>query len=379
MKSVINVYVTARPSWSRVKSLVLNYIKIAGPDSVVISLTGPALSNRYGNLQEVIPSGIKTKFFPTLKENSSLASVALASLDGGIAACQSWENDRPDAVLVVADRVETLGISLAAASMQIPLIHLQGGEISGSIDDKIRDTNSKLADLHLTTNERTKKNLIAMGELPENIKVVGCPSIDILNERLLLKKSIPESSSQFGGVGTEFSTNQEYGLILFHPDTLNLKENIEWIQLLHQMTENTDLNWFWFWPNPDFGSDVLSKILREYREQSKLRKIRYLRNLTPEIFMDLVLRAKVMVGNSSFGIREAAFIGLPVLNLGGRQAGRERAQNVLDIDAPRQILSDLHDHMKKSFSPSDIYGCGDSGQLAAKYIFEWAPMVKLRK
>jgi UDP-hydrolysing UDP-N-acetyl-D-glucosamine 2-epimerase len=379
MPSKINVFVTARPSWSRVKSLVLNYVKIAGPDSIIVSLTGPALSNRYGNIQAQIPPGIKTRAFPTLKESSDLSSIAITSLDGGIAACQSWANERPDAVLVIADRVETLGISLAAASMQIPLIHLQGGEISGSIDDKIRDTNSKLADLHLTTNEQTKNNLIALGESSENIRVIGCPSIDILHERNIIKQSLLGFASLYGGVGAEFSTNLDYGIILFHPDTLNYEENSDWITFIYEMIDNTDLNWFWFWPNPDFGSDVLAKTLRERREHSQTRRIRYIRNLTPEMFMDLALSSKVMVGNSSFGIREAAFIGLPVLNLGKRQMGRERALNVLEIITPKSFVSEMNSHINKFFPSSSIYGSGSSGQMAAKYLLEWTPRLKLRK
>jgi len=378
MPNSINIFVTARPSWSRVKSLILNYVKIAGPNSIIVSLTGPALSNKYGDIRTQIPSEIKTRFFPTLKENSDLSSIALTSLDGGIAACQSWVNERPDAVLVVADRVETLGISLAAASMQIPLIHLQGGEISGSIDDKIRDTNSKLADLHLTTNESTKKNLIALGELPKNIRIVGCPSIDILHERNVIRMPLLGSASLYGGVGADFSTNLDFGIILFHPDTLSYAENSEWITLIYEMIDNSDLNWFWFWPNPDFGSDILAKTLREYREHSKPRKIRYIRNLTPEMFMDLTLNSKVLIGNSSFGIREASFIGLPVLNLGNRQMGRERAANVLDISKPRSFIREMNLQIEKKLEPSNIYGSGNSGQIAANSIFEWLPQLKSR-
>jgi UDP-N-acetylglucosamine 2-epimerase len=224
MKNKIEFFVTARPSWSRVKSLILNYIEINGDTNVAVCLTGPALSDRYGDVQSQIPSRIRVKTFPSLREGSDFASIALSSLDGAVAACQSWANDRPDAVLVVADRVETLGISMAAASMQIPLVHLQGGEISGSIDDKIRDTNSKLADFHLTTNSSTKQNLISIGELPENIKIVGCPSIDLLSERISLKESILNKSSDYGGVGEDFSTSLPFGIILFHPDTFNSKE-----------------------------------------------------------------------------------------------------------------------------------------------------------
>jgi UDP-N-acetylglucosamine 2-epimerase len=95
--------------------------------------------------------------------------------------------------------------------------------------------------------------------------------------------------------------------------------------------------------------------------------------------MDLALSSKVMVGNSSFGIREAAFIGLPVLNLGKRQMGRERALNVLEIITPKSFVSEMNSHINKFFPSSSIYGSGSSGQMAANYLLEWTPRLKLRK
>lgn len=378
MKNKIEFFVTARPSWSRVKSLVSKYIEINGAAHATVCLTGPALSDRYGDLRSQMPSKIRVKTFPSLRESSDFASIALSSLDSAVAACQSWANDRPDAVLVVADRVETLGISVAAASMQIPLVHLQGGEISGSIDDKIRDTNSKLADFHLTTNTSTKENLISMGELSENIKVVGCPSIDLLRERLNLKESWPDKSSDCGGVGVDFSTNSPYGVILFHPDTLNTKENELWINKIYDVINQTRLNWFWFWPNPDYGSDRISKILRTSREKSIQPNVRYIRNLSPEKFMDLTIRARIMIGNSSYGIREASFLGLPVINLGLRQSGRQRGRNVLDISDPKNFYEELNLHCKNIFESESTYGNGNSGMLAAKYLSDWQPKLKMR-
>lgn len=379
MNNKIEFFVTARPSWSRVKSLVLNYIEINGNNHATVCLTGPALSDRYGDVQSQIPPSVRVKTFPSLREGSDFASIALSSLDGAVAACQSWANDRPDAVLVVADRVETLGISVAAASMQIPLIHLQGGEISGSIDDKIRDTNTKLADFHLTTNSSTRQNLILMGELPENIEIVGCPSIDLLSERINLNEPIPSKSSDFGGVGEDFQTNLPFGIILFHPDTLNSRDNELWINEIFRVIQQTELNWFWFWPNPDYGSDRISKILRTSREKPRQQNIRYIRNLPPEKFMDLSIQAEIMIGNSSYGIREASFLGLPVINLGMRQKGRERGSNVLDILSPKNFLEELNLHSKKTYHRETMYGNGDSGTLAAQYLTDWHPRLKLRR
>lgn len=378
MANKINVVVTARPSWSRVKSLILSYAELVGPKYISVFLTGPAVSDRYGNIKSQIPPEIEVNAFPTLKEGSDLSSITISSLEGGTAACQNWTYTKPDAVLVVADRVETLGIALAAASMQIPLIHLQGGEISGSIDDKIRDANSKLADLHLTTNNYTFNNLVAIGELPENIRVIGCPSIDILKQQIQSNTPLYNKASDYGGVGGDFKTALPYGIIMFHPDTFNVIESEEWVESIYDVVEKSEINWFWFWPNPDFGSDNLSKILRRKREIARNPRVRYIINLTPEKFMDLTIKSKIMIGNSSYGIREASYLGLPVINLGKRQFGRERSQNVLDIDLPRSFLEEVNTHIKTSFESSELYGDGFAGKLASQFLANWKPRLKKR-
>jgi UDP-hydrolysing UDP-N-acetyl-D-glucosamine 2-epimerase len=277
----------------------------------------------------------------------------------------------------VADRTETLGVALGAALMQIPLIHLQGGEISGSIDDKVRDTNSKLADLHLTTNQVTAQRLIDIGESDEIIEIVGCPSLDIVNE---IRKSADNSlkNEDLIGVGNNFSIDQKFGIIMFHPDTLNEPENILWTKALIKMVEKSNLNWFWFWPNPDHGTNSISKEIRRSRESASLQKVKFIINLPPENFVKLILKCSLLVGNSSFGIREASYIGLPVINLGNRQAGRQRAENVLDIESLKMVdrLNDLEVIINSKFESSRIYGSGNSGLLAAQIIGKWQPRVK---
>jgi len=207
----LDVVVTARPSWARVKSLVLEYLKIAGNSKLRVTLVGPALSGRYGNILELMPEGVLTASHSTLRESDDLTAIALSCVDGSQSLIHQWMSSRPDCVLVIADRSETLGVSTAAALMQIPLIHLQGGEISGSIDDKVRDTNSKLADLHLTTNSVTKRHLEEIGESSDLIFEVGCPSIDLVAE---LINNPMQISGQLTGVGVEINVESDFGVII---------------------------------------------------------------------------------------------------------------------------------------------------------------------
>lgn len=374
----LDVVVTARPSWARVKSLVLEYAKIAGNSKLRVTLVGPALSGRYGNILELIPEGVLTASHSTLRESDDLAAIALSCVDGSQSLIHQWMSSRPDCVLVIADRSETLGVSTAAALMQIPLIHLQGGEISGSIDDKIRDTNSKLADLHLTTNSVTKRHLEEIGESSDLIFEVGCPSVDLVAE--LINNPI-EISGQLTGVGAEIDLDSDFGIIMFHPDTLEGKQTIDWVTSLIQVIEKSSMKWFWFWPNPDHGTNLVSKTLRRNREAGKLQNVRFIINLPPEQFITLALKSKVMIGNSSFGIREASFIGLPVVNLGTRQSGRQRASNVVEIQEPntKELELKVQEQTQARFLSSSIYGTGNAGKLSAKIISEWLPEIKSRK
>ncbi len=382
MANLLEVVVTARPSWARVKSIVLEYAKLNSPDSVRICLIGPSVSERYGDLREQIPEGIEVKAFPSLGESDSLESVALNCLAGATALARHWGSSRPDCVLVIADRTETLGVALTAALMQIPLIHLQGGEVSGSIDDKIRDTNSKLADLHLTTNEFTAARLISMGEKKENIFPIGCPSIDLVRESLVTKiENLAELDIR--GVGANIDLTKPFGILMFHPDTLNEEQNLVIVQALIEMVKLSKINWIWFWPNPDHGTHIISKEIRKARERQLLENVKFVVNLPPEIFLQLAVNSRVLVGNSSFGIREASFIGLPVINIGKRQNGRQKSLNVTDlpnfvsVGELRSSVVAFESELIR-FPTATLYGDGNAGIAGAKIISEWIPGSKVR-
>ena len=379
---ILDVVVTARPSWARVKYLVLNYAQMFGADNINLLLVGPSVSKRYGDLSEQLPIGLNCIQFPALYDSDELEAVALTCFEGASAVARHWSQRRPDCVLVVADRTETLGIAAAASLMQIPLIHIQGGEISGSIDDKIRDTNSKMADLHLTTNEFTKINLIEMGEPEHLIQVIGCPSLDVVSQVQESGGSLNFTNADLSGVGCNFELSSNFGIIMFHPDTLNEIENLAWVKEIIESIEKSNIFWFWFWPNPDHGTSAISKEIRKSRENGKLERVKFIINLQPEIFVKLALKAKIMIGNSSFGIREASFIGLPVINLGKRQIGRQRASNVLDLDNAEQaslLFDEINKQINKTFKKSFLYGDGNSGMKAAAIIGSWLPTIKLRK
>jgi UDP-hydrolysing UDP-N-acetyl-D-glucosamine 2-epimerase len=307
--------------------------------------------------------------------------VALTCLEGGNSLARYWQQNRPDAALVIADRTETLGVAVTASLMQIPLVHLQGGEISGSIDDKVRDANSKLADFHLTTNDFTAKRLSQMGEDDARIKIVGCPSVDLVNETIKDPRQL-FSSLDLGGVGAEFDLSQPFGIIMYHPDTLDEDQTLNWVDAIIDLVEVSNMNWFWFWPNPDHGTNLISKAIRIARENNRLRNVRYVINVEPEMFISMALKSAILIGNSSFGIREASFIGLPVINIGHRQRGRQKSENVAEI-ASVGGLKEFEELLEKQiskgrFSKSILYGDGSAGYKSAQELIAWNPSIKFR-
>lgn len=382
---LLDVVVTARPSWARVKSLVLNYAAIADASKVRILFVGPAVSKRYGDVTSQIPPNIEFETMLTLNESDGLDAVTQSCISGAQLLTHRWSSKRPDCALIIADRTETLGAAMAASVMQIPLIHLQGGEVSGSIDDKIRDANSKLADLHLTTNAISAERLESMGERKEIIIPVGCPSVDVVKNVLDNTQDFIEfiNASDFGGVGGDFSLKSSFGIIMFHPDTLNESENTEWVRFLIEIADSEVANWFWFWPNPDHGSHFVSHLIRQARESGKLRNVRFVINLVPEQFVFLASLSALLVGNSSFGIRESSYLGLPVVNIGKRQAGRQKSENVQDYPSLVGLDTLKMAILKMSkvgrFPSSKIYGDGSSGRRAAEVIANWQPALKIRK
>lgn len=377
MVNRIDFVVTARPSWSRVRSLVENYAAIAGLDAAKLIFIDTANSRNYGDVSKQSPGAIRRISLLTHFDSDSFDGTALSVSSGIEALARYWALERPDASVVIADRTETLGVAAAAAVMQIPLIHLQGGEITGSIDNKVRNANSALADFHLTTNEESATRLQSLGVNRDLIRITGCPSLDIAREVLESGVNIT-NTRDLGGTGNEFSLESSFGIIMFHPDTLNLSETEQQLVAIVEAIKNIqDLQWIWFWPNSDHGSAHISKQMRVFRESTVGKKVKFLVNVRPEIFIKLAHQSSFIIGNSSFGIREASFLGLPAINIGERQKNRQRAANVVDLRGevlPQDISLAIRDCLSIGrFPSSKLYGDGYAGVKGARFLVDWQP------
>ena len=280
-------------------------------------------------------------------------------------------NLKPDAVITIADRFETIATSIAASYQNIPLVHIQGGEVTGNIDEKVRHANTKLADLHLVASEDAKARVLKLGEASEMVVNTGCPSIDLAKEIMESPALDFDPIEKYGGVGADldWKTNG-YIVVMQHPVTTEYEAaKTDVLKTLEAVAE-LNMPTFWFWPNVDAGADGTSNGIRTFRELHKPTNIHFFKNMEPHDFLRLLVNSNCLIGNSSVGIRECAYLGVPVVNIGTRQNRRERGNNVLDVDYDREdikaaIVSQIEN---MNITSSSIYGNGNSGEQMAEVL-----------
>jgi UDP-hydrolysing UDP-N-acetyl-D-glucosamine 2-epimerase len=371
MRRKVCVVVTARPSYSRIKT-ALSAIE-AHPDlELQLVVAASALLDRYGTAVRTIEADgfdIAARVYMVL-EGENLAAMAKTTGLGLLELATVFDNLKPDVVVTVADRYETLSTAVAASYMNIPVAHVQGGEVTGSIDEKVRHAVTKLADLHFVSTDKAAERVIRMGEEPAKVFVTGCPSIDLAVEVRERPAMDFDPFEKYGGVGASIDLSGGYLVVLQHPVTTEYEEAIEQaLETLHAVTE-VSLPTLWFWPNVDAGSDGTSNAIRSFRELHNPPNIRFFKNMEPTNFLRLLVGSRCLVGNSSVGIRECSYLGVPTVNLGSRQAGRERGRNVIDVEHRREaIVAAIRRHLDNGRYESDpIYGHGRAGERIADLL-----------
>jgi UDP-hydrolysing UDP-N-acetyl-D-glucosamine 2-epimerase len=251
--------------------------------------------------------------------------------------------------------------------MNIPVVHVQGGEVTGSIDEKVRHAVTKLANLHLVSTALARERVIRLGEEPDSVVLTGCPSIDIAAQVAAQPDLDFDPFERYGGVGPREDLSKGYLVVMQHPVTTEHEEARQQVEATLHAVNGTGLPVLWFWPNVDAGSDGTSKGIRIFREREKPDKFHFFRNMFPEDFLRLLGRATAIVGNSSVAIRECSFLGVPAVNVGTRQMGRERGRNVIDVDHDSAAIAEaIQEHARRGRpEPDRLYGDGQSGARIA--------------
>ena len=367
----ICIVVNSRANYGRIKS-VMHAIQQRDDLELLTVVGASALLHRFGNVREIMEqdgfdagatvySIIEGENPTTMAKSTGVAIIELSSI---------FENHRPDIALTVADRFETIATAIAASYMNIPVAHTQGGEVTGSIDEGVRHAVTKLSHLHFAATELARDNVVRMGEDPASVYLTGCPSIDAIAEiDFALSDDFFE---RYMGVGPDLDSKEPYLVVLQHPVTTEYGQGLAQIRETLSAVVATGMQTVWLWPNVDAGSDEVSKGLRMFREDNPTAPIHFYRNFEVEDYARLINGAQCLVGNSSSALREGSFLGVPAVNIGSRQNGRERGANVVDASYDRDAIGDAIrrqlDHGR--YDRSTLFGDGSAGEQISAILAE---------
>jgi UDP-hydrolysing UDP-N-acetyl-D-glucosamine 2-epimerase len=363
-KRKICVVITARPSYSRIKT-ALQAIKDHPNLELQLVIAASALLDRYGSAVNYIERDgftIDAKVFNVL-EGENLTAAAKTTGIGILEISTVFDNLKPDIVVTIADRFETMATAISASYMNIPLAHIQGGEVTGNIDEKVRHSITKLADYHFVASEGAKERVIRLGEMPDFVINTGCPSIDLAS-RVKLNPALDfDPYVKYGGVGSKPDLSNGYLVVMQHPVTTEYSDSRVHIEETLLAIKDVKLPVLWFWPNVDAGADGTSSGIRAFREKHRPENLHFFKNMEGEDFLRLLVNSKVLIGNSSVGIRECAYLGVPVINIGTRQNKRDRGHNIIDVNYKHEEISNAIQHWLNNPNPesSTLYGGGDAG------------------
>ena len=352
MKKILFVTGT-RADYGKLKSLIIE-INNSPNFELFLFVTGMHLEKKYGyTLQEIENSEFSNKIFPFInKSYDGRMDITLSNTIKGLS--DFVLNNDIDLLIVHGDRPETLAGAIVGSFNNILVAHIEGGEVSGTIDEMIRHSTSKLAHFHFVSNSKAKDRLISLKEKPDDIVIMGNPDLDIIINNKL--PSIEDVNSRYE---IDFSN---YAIVLFHPVTTekNLEKNIDsFIEGLLSIKENFIL----IYPNNDFGSNY---IINQYNRKLKPKKnFKLFPSIRFEYFLALLKNSKFLIGNSSSGIHEAPYLKVPVINIGSRQNLRSNSKHIINSNySKNQIYKAYEKYLRGQFEFDKLeFGKGKSSKI----------------
>lgn len=381
-KCKICVFLGSRANYSSLKP-IMQEIKKDPELELILFVGASALLDKYGEVAKLVEKdGFKIdESIYMLVEGENPTTMARTVGLGLLEIPTLLHKYKPDFTLIIGDRFEMLSVTIASAFMNIPVAHTMGGEISGTIDESVRHAITKLAHIHFVANEQARQRVIKMGENPKYVFNFGCPRIDIVKE--IIQNNFDDEVNEMikrEGVGDVFDIkNRKFLLVSQYPVTTEFgsgeKQITETLLALYEIEKEKNIPIIMLWPNADAGSDEISTGIRKFREEYQLPNFHLFKNLPLHLFIHLMRKTNCMVGNSSAGIREGAFIGTPVVNIGTREANRERGENVIDVDYNKNEIKKaiLKQIENGKYSSDPLYGGGN----ASKKIVEILKTIKV--
>ncbi len=372
------VVVASRANLARITT-VLEAVRDHPALELQVIASASALLERFGTASLLEDAG----FAPDARirliiEGQTPATMAKSTGLGLLELPTAFELLEPDIVVTVADRFETIATAIAAAYMNIPVAHTQGGEMSGSIDESVRHAVTKLAHVHFPATELSASRIIAMGEDPQFVFNCGCPSID------LAARTPPgtrqDALNKHLGDGAPLDPREPFLLVIQHAVTTEYGRSLDQINATLHAVSSIGMQALVFWPNVDAGSYEVSIGIREFREQGLADGCHFVRHVPVEDFMRLMAHCACMIGNSSAALREGAYLGTPAVNIGTRQHNRECAPNVAFVSQdPVEIAEAIRAQIAHGPYPrSDLFGDGTGGRAIADVLATIDPPVQKR-
>lgn len=347
-----------RADYGKIKS-VIKKLDESNDFKTYIYVTGMHLNEKFGSTYKAIQKdGFKNIFLSKPIKEYVTMDIALA--ENIIQFSEYVKMIKPDLILVHGDRLEALAGAIVGAFNNIYVAHIEGGEVSGTIDESIRHAISKLSHFHFVSSGKAKQRLIQMGENKNNIYVVGSPDIDIM-----LSENLPLLDDVKKYYDIEY---ESYAILIYHPVTTELSNIKNDTKNLINGLKKTNDNFIAIYPNNDMGNEI---IMDEYKKLRTNNKFIFFPSIEFEKFLTLLKNAKYIIGNSSAGIMESGIYGIPSINIGNRQRGRYDNKKVLNIQSINCEENDILNAVNKIENyriANNFFGRGNSSELILKEL-----------
>ncbi len=371
MKKIISVLTATRAEYGLLKPVITKLLQCNEFD-VRIAATGMHLSEKYGlTYKEIEEDGfLIDKKIDILEESNTETAISKSMGTALIKFAEYFQDLKPNLLIVLGDRYETLAVCCAAMNARIPIAHLYGGETTeGAIDEEIRHAITKMSYLHFTSTSEYRKRVIQLGESPDRVYQVGALGVEnILNTNLLSKEELEKS--------IHFKLEKPYAVVTFHPVTLEnntVKEQFH--NLLCALDEHHELNYILTKANADANGEVINTMIDRYASEHN-NVIAY-PSLGILRYLSALKHCKMVIGNSSSGIIEAPSFGIPTINIGDRQKGRIQSDSVINCIASSKVISDAinlalsEDFSQKARNTVNLYGDGHTSDRIVNILREY--------
>jgi len=359
--------------YSRLRS-VMKAIENRKDLKLTLVVTASHLLDDYGKTIDYIKAdGFKVNAVArTVAAGEDLISMAKSVGLGALELPTIFDLYKPDIVLIVGDRFDVLSAAISAVMMNIFLAHIQGGEITGTIDESVRHAITKLAHIHFVANEESAERVIKMGENPKSVIVTSCPSTDIILslKPMSVKEACEEFNSRHVKAAPRLDPKEPFLILIQHPVTTEYEHAKEQIRATLEAISELNIQTVLVYPNVDAGSKDFTRVIRQFDNMNLIPRVIKVKPTEVDCFLQLLRHAACIVGNSSSGIREACYFGTPCVNMGTRQNGRTRGKNVIDVRHNKKEIKDAIvkqlEHGK--YEPEFIYGEGNAGEKIAEIL-----------